>query len=320
MLPLWDNARSGLSLGNIDDSRPIEDKCAGIEHFYTNGFASKEAVPEFWDYEFQDRVLEYIVIWKNADAGIRCNLDPIATQVTSTNEGATVSPSDTSERLSFSYVREPAGRFVSAYSEVQGNMIGPPGVDAVLMPNGTRQETFTQHDVASTAAASAFVEDLLTFRILPPAVHPGSTYDHMLFQLAPMMHYNQQFGRPVDFVGHLEDFDGGWETIEAFANVSFPPFDHECENHATTNAASGNPWRDAMEQLISDDTHIAHALGCAVLLPDFVCMGYTNLVDSSQCEEAGFADAVGMPWTEVVSFLRATLCPEVRNMTQLNTL
>jgi len=307
---MWEHA--ALTLGV---TLPRGYLCGFVQQFYTQEFDEVHA------WRFEQALLHYITNWKCANVAIRCNLDVV--------------PQGSSEYIesirSFSFVRNPLQHFISGYSEVnfKGEYCDEGG-------------TYRDFAMDSVDRAFTFVKDLVSGQL---ASGCWVIY-HTFSMLGPLKQYNAVRG-PVDFVWRLENFDEHWGQLEDLAGTSFPKFDNTCGMHPESNASSGYPPRKAMEDVVSLhrrlsgkfnnsqlvnksekgyeklDTgrqamramlalkpNVTLALNCAILLPDYLCLGYHNPTGAEECVQAGYADSLGN-WEELQHAISVMLCPEV---------
>ncbi|CAK0889215.1 unnamed protein product [Prorocentrum cordatum] len=251
----------------------------------------------------------------------------------------------------FTWVREPALRFVSGYSEIEYYFtIGEPYFfyDFVLHSPQQRERyrpghivgqakracvgcSFWDDAVNSSARAKQFVLDFLKV-----GMRPEFLWRHIFPQVAQANVFFDAAG-PLDFVCHLESFERGWEFAGMMINRQLSPFNRSCRDTGYSGSGSGFEPRETMNNAIfgtedvSSETcaadgkgseacrtggsggasDVAKSLGCALLLPDYVCFGYKNIVEPADCVAAGFADSV-QQWEEIQLAVRREICPGVR--------
>jgi len=226
---------------------------------------------------------------------------------------------------SFAFVRDPFKRFVSGYSEVEYFItVGPPEVWTSKRPKGAPPPEniitnsvnncegcgFLSKPVNSIERAQEFIHDLLHLKLTPS---PRFLWRHIYSQLGIMHSYNRVFDRRVEFLGSLEAMDSSWLQLLDLVQAPPRPFNTTCETHNYSNAKSGFKARETMTLLLkgnnTGDQHGAYvrALECAVLLPDKICLGYTGVLDPSDCVKYGYAES-REDWEELIKELRA-LCP-----------
>jgi len=226
---------------------------------------------------------------------------------------------------SFAFLRDPFKRFVSGYSEVEYFItVGPPEMwtskrpknrpppqDLVTNSMKNCQDCgFLSKPANSIERAKEFIHDLLQFKLTNS---PRFLWRHVYSQLGIMHSYNRVFDRRVEFVGSLEAMNSSWLQLLDLVQAPPRPFNTTCDIHNYSNAKSGFKARQMMTSLLkgtgANDRHgaYARALECAVLLPDKVCLGYKDVVSSSDCVKHGYASSME-DWEEMTQKLRK-LCP-----------
>lgn len=157
--------------------------------------------------------------------------------------------------LTFTFVREPMRRFISAYGEVSYRSVffpnaaehySRPSVTHVRLPHG------------SDTRFRAFLRDLLSGA-------PIVDVEHVFTSVGAL-------AMGVDFIGRLERFDADFARLLARLRL---PADSPFNRSAGAHASSADPTRDraAAAAVLRDDADAAAAV-CLLLLPDFACLGY----------------------------------------------
>lgn len=295
MLPLWHAAAEHL--GQNGSSR-----CEFLEDFYQQSIP--EGKPELTnEFHFPLYTLKQIVIWKCASQQIKANLKVAAEAVPDAGD-----PEQT-ENKSFSMVRDPMLHWVSGYSQIQ------------FWAGHCHHENASFKDTANTTeAALAFVHDVLNMDLDPKCW----VNNHIYSMLGPMHKYNTQQGE-INFIGRLEQFNDDWPRVQRLVDTTFPPWQEGLAPHDQTDSTSGFPPRTAMEDTVMglssgafvamqaltySNPKVALALGCSILLPDYVCLGYSNPVSHEDCVKAGFAKSTAA-WKHITSKIKSTMCPQV---------
>ncbi|CAK0818486.1 unnamed protein product [Prorocentrum cordatum] len=105
---------------------------------------------------------------------------------------------------------------------------------------------------------------------------------------------------------------------EASGTCGGPQVDADRALATLREALAGRPGVEGAIGLLGDAlaehgaSDVATSLGCALLLPDYVCFGYRNVADPAACVAAGFADSLAQ-WDEIQSEVRRVICPGVRS-------
>ena len=157
--------------------------------------------------------------------------------------------------LTFTFVREPMARFISAYNEISFRSVffpnaaehySRPGVTHVRQPHG------------SSMRFRAFLRDLLSGA-------PVVDIEHAFTSVGAL-------AMDVDFIGRLERFDADFARLLARLQL---PADTPFNRSAGAHASSADPTRDraAAAAVLREDADAAAAV-CLLLLPDFACLGY----------------------------------------------
>ncbi|CAK0819350.1 unnamed protein product [Prorocentrum cordatum] len=237
--------------------------------------------------------------------------------------------------VAFTFVRDPAARFVSGVAEIEYYLtVGEPEEfgDMVLGSQAARSNyeqggiiraakaacrgcTHFDLKAGSEERATRMVLDLVEGRM---AMH--FLWRHVASQVAPINLFTRNVG-PMDLIGQLESFEEGWESIEAIAGAGaiLPPFNRSCRGHSYSSAESKFEPRETMRRMIQQErpdgaatrgSDVALALGCAVLLPDYACFGYTSVVNGSDCVAGGYAKSLA-EWSATVEAVQEELCPSV---------
>lgn len=305
MLPLWQVAAE--SLGQNGSSR-----CDFIEDFYEQSI--EDGKPELTnDFNFPPYSLQQIVIRKCASSEMHANLRDaqahldMDTSFENVNFSKVRDPDEGQflENVSFAMVRDPMLHFVSGFSQIQ------------YWAEHCPDETVTFKGAADDSeAAMAFVHDVLNMNLDPTCW----VNIHIYSMLGPLRKYNAEHGE-IQFVGRLENFDEDWATVQVLVDHTFPPWQPDLASHRETDGASGFSPRTAMESTLTDagklDTlhpTVVLALGCSILLPDYVCLEYPNPVTDRDCVEAGFALS-SQAWHDTVSRIKNNMCPQIKTYT-----
>jgi len=292
MGPLWHKALRNLEPNVEHKARDLD--CLFIEQFYSN--------PCFDDMcemtvGCPGATLRYHRNFKAANSNIICNMAaikecPIGISKT---QGAPV--------VDFSFVRDPTNRFVSAYTEIEFRK-------SITPLNLFTPKPHWREELGSQARARSFFLDLLmTQRIerMPP-FHNG---DEILFHSFSMVGAFKRAGAKV--MGTLGSFEEGWQQFVKLAGVNVS-FNESCFPHPHGTHPAWNPRIDknvklSMAYLLSQDRSVLQALHCAILLPDFVCLGYKSAMQPGECESAGYT-LQGKSWNQTVAEIRRVHCPE----------
>lgn len=179
--------------------------------------------------------------------------------------------------ITFTFVREPVHRAMSAYAEIDVSY-------ALRATEPARLQMCTafhrmKRQPAYAPRLLAFLDDLMEHRF------GGEDREHWMPTHAyPQMNF--MCAHRVDFIGHLENQDADWDTAQALANIpvaertSFP-HGHAADNR--TGAATGNHSGEAicnracqLKQMLSilpPGSHVLQRL-CDVFASDFLCLGY----------------------------------------------
>ena len=156
--------------------------------------------------------------------------------------------------LTFTFVREPVARFISAYNEISFR--------SVFFPNAA--EHYSRPDVShvrqphgSSMRFRAFLRDLLSGAPIVDIEHAFTSVGALAMG--------------VDFIGRLEHFDLDFARLLARLRL---PVDTPFNRSAGAHASSADPLRDraAAAAVLREDADAAAV--CLLLLPDFACLGY----------------------------------------------
>jgi len=306
MVPFWRQA--AVQLGEAVLS---EDKlCFFIHGFYGMLFAKP------LHYDLPSTRMTYIPTWKCASDGIRCNIEH-SYRLSGVAGDKMQSRNHT---LPFTFVREPLAHFVSGYSEINHRMDLYAHYGAELCDEGG---TFGSYNLNSSDRALAYIKNM----VIGNLSRQCWLHWHTFSMLAPMRDFNRHVGN-VGFVGRLESFNKDWAQLKSLTNATFGTWDSECGAHQKSDARSGFGAREsmsrivltqlsanltskhAMQKLLARHSHVSLVMHCAVLLPDYECLGYANPVAKEDCVQAGYASSVAA-WDAAVTKLRVVLCPQI---------
>ena len=189
------------------------------------------------------------------------------------------------------------------------------------LPNVPHCRGFSARNASAEQMAAAFVDDFVFGRLGPRCRHMAGTrgyfweldlhcFPQVAFVRSALAHRHV---RNLDFVGRLEELEADWARMGAIF-PGWPPYStrfwmgrqfKEAERfgdgvkmrkaffisksnstrlHRESNAASGNPPRQALEARLQQQPW-SLAL-CLVLLPDFVCFGFP-LPDACRAVDLG---------------------------------
>mmetsp|Transcript_84730 Transcript_84730/g.159677 ORF Transcript_84730/g.159677 Transcript_84730/m.159677 type:complete len:1370 (-) Transcript_84730:28-4137(-) len=293
MQTLWSKASRLLDRSQRDEV-DMTPSCEFIEYFYRwHSMDNESAFPEI--NASPQQTLRYIREWKVANNLIRRNMPPNV----SIASDADPSP------FQFTFVRSPIDHFVSGYSEMEyrlthesGDPIQWPSQNPIrshLKPNSFIKMNNTMQ------RARTFLQELASGSIPSDAV-----FLHAFSMMGPIRFIRNK----VNFIGKLDTLQEGLKYIQQAVNISFPRLDPNRGKHVATDKTSNFPPRLAMQSLRDLDTDVQLALGCALLLPDYVCLEFTNeLATTEQCIAAGFAADLDS-WKNEIARVRAAMCPQ----------
>lgn len=288
MLPFWLEASSQLGFVLGQNKSRV---CSFLAQFYNTYFQVQK-------WQIANTTFSYIRLWKCANNAIFCNLQRLAHDPTVVGSDNDVSS------LSFSFVRDPLSRFVSAYAEINFQLYRQHGC--------TRQSaSFLEYPLNSHARAKAFIKDVLNGNM-----NPECWISRNVFSLLGQLRQYAKLHAPIDFVGRLESFERDWDRLQSVSGVYFSSWDSGCGLHAATNDTSIHSDRKAMSEVIHTQGNFLLALHCAVLLPDYECLGYIGAIDKHKCVEAGYAASL-REWDAAVDRMRSLLCPDIVTLAPL---
>ena len=157
--------------------------------------------------------------------------------------------------LTFTFVREPTARFISAYGEISCRSIFEANADEHYMRHGVSHLRLPH---GSTHRFRAFMQDLLRGADMLDGEHAFASVGAL------------EVG--VDFIGRLERFDDDWARLLALLRL---PADTAFNRSAGVHASSADPTRNraAAAAVLREDAGVAAAV-CLLLLPDYACLGY----------------------------------------------
>lgn len=245
--------------------------------------------------------VRYVRIWKS-------NTEGICSQLHGRPSGwPTKVPTSLcrDETFTFTFVREPLERFISAYSEIVWRIHTSKAVKRLYAScahcysflNASLVGTGAEVGSFEAARARAFVDDFVGGRVHSTSCCPQTASSIDLHAVPQAAFLQAAFaGRLVcnvsrlDFVGRLESFQADWARLERVAPAGIiRPFRHHLapRPHPQTNAASNNAWRKAMRDLLRGEdgglpTRTRDAL-CHLLRHDYDCFGYAR---SGVCRNA----------------------------------
>jgi len=243
-------------------------------------------------------------------------------------------------KVTFTFVREPLGRFSSGFSEISWRNVR----DHKLPDHGC--SNYRSHRGNTQARALAFVEDTVGGKLGKRDERKGggcSLVEEDL-HVAPQVGYIYNAltepwldaaGKRLNFVGRLEHMDAHWEALgrlvlrkvgDGAQGVTWPSYrsdlwavpwkpNRNTNPHAATNAASDNQARQNMDELIGSghggpraEKPEAQLALCRIYLPDYVCFGY--VLPEACAAIIGSQHGVSCPWPWMPAALDAATAPE----------
>lgn len=187
------------------------------------------------------------------------------------------------DTFTFSFVREPLEHFISGYSEVVLRAMYAEQAGAYSKCAAQGCYSFLEKGLSETERARRFVDDFIAGKVHSPCCNYTRVHGdlHVVPQLAFLMSAMQgRLSQPVsrlDFVGKLEQLHVDWQTIGGHVPGFQAEYKQSNNKHTSTDAESGNEWREAMEALLLDDTGLGPAKRdafCSILRYDYSCFGY----------------------------------------------
>ena len=268
MAPLWQHALSALPGPAPNRSAFL---CAGVRNFYNTPVNDP-----YWFEPPKGTVSPPFVFvrnWKCASNGVICNLKAAGWKFQKADSQRKVAaaprhlvgPSAAHLRARgfwFSFVREPLPRFISGYGEYMHREFRH------ALPQNT------------AGTALSFLRELLSGKVHTQPDQMGAV-QHLYSVLGQL-----QVHGPLDWIGRLESFEADWSRAAELSNCTLPAWDPTCGAHPKTDRASGFPPRVAMQQLVEGSLAARAALNCAVLLPDYLCLGYH--IEPNACVLQGY--------------------------------
>jgi hypothetical protein len=212
-------------------------------------------------------------------------------------------------RCWWTFVREPIGRFVSAYTEMEyryeiGLRSRKPDRDGNSVdPAEMKDWAFTNETLGSKERASAFIKDVLSMRWsirVNNAGRPASIFYNGAFAHIPPMS-STTWAYKFDFVGRLERENGVMETDWSCMN-SVCGTDIGFDGHLGQHLTSKDPYgtKNAMEQVIVENQNLRCAL-YMMMWPDFHNFDYPPPDGCGAISDpsASISEAVSTadPWT-----------------------
>ena len=275
MAPLWQHALRALP-GPAPNRSAFS--CAGVREFYST--------PVNDPYWFEppkgtdSPPFVFVRNWKCASKAVICNLKAAGWKFQKADSQRKVAaaprhlvgPSAAHLRARgfwFSFVREPLPRFIAGYGEYMHREFRH------ALPQNT------------SGTALSFLRELLSGKVHTKPDQTGAVL-HLYSVLGQLRLQGIQrlSSGPLDLIGRLESFEADWSRAAELSNVTLPAWGPKCGAHPQTDRNSGFPPRVAMQQLVEGSLAARAALNCAVLLPDYLCLGYH--IEPNACVLEGY--------------------------------
>jgi hypothetical protein len=287
MSPLFVVAQKTLGVSANNDIH----FCYGLDALYNN-----DCVHGVYTYDNPSIAINFVRLLKCANTAIGCNLGVFSTsKVKSSTECH--APVGAGPSASFAYVREPQDHFISGYAQVFETSSEGLNVIATQSVTESRMASFP---AGSQAQALAFVQDTMAFKQLV------SPFKHT-WPLTSTLHPWVSAHGPLEFIGRTEHLDRGWRVVQSLTKGQLPSFNSSCNEHASS--PGNEQYKSAMTDLITSNRSIALVVGCALKLPDYVCLGYPQTFTDQECVEAGYANSLA-EWGALVADIRQYFCPQ----------